>query len=150
MEEGKNIFLLDGPIGRKKFLIYVAIIFVYLLLFSLLVSVILGFGGVNIYTKKIVEILIFIFKISVIYMFFITYTKRLCDIINCSKWKALFYVLLCFTGLLALGYIPVLKYLCKPIAFIFFICLSFIKGHLLGSNENMTEAQVIDGEQNQA
>ena len=104
----------------------------------------------NIYTKKIVEILIFIFKISVIYMFFITYTKRLCDIINCSKWKALFYVLLCFTGLLALGYIPVLKYLCKPIAFIFFICLSFIKGHLLGSNENMTEAQVIDGEQNQA
>ena len=150
MEEGKNIFLLDGPIGRKKLLIFLMTVIVYTILFALLLSVIYGLVGVNIYTQMIAKILYVIYLIVFFYLIIINYSKRLCDITSCTKGKALLYVILCFVGLSATEFIPILKYVGKLVGFVFFVCLLLVKGHLHGSGESVAEHQVVEENQNQA
>lgn len=150
MEEGKNIFLLDGPIGRKKLLIFLITVIVYSILFALLLSVIFGLVGVNIYTQMIAKILYVIYLVVFFYLLIINYSKRLSDITSCTTGKALLYVILCFVGLSAMEFIPILKYVGKLVGFVFFVCLLLVKGHLHGSADSDAEPQVVEENQNQA
>lgn len=149
MEEGKNIFLLDGPIGRKRFFINILILIAYCILFTIVCCFIAGFAGINIYTKPLITTLLIFMFILIYYINIINYSKRLQDVIGVSKWKSLLYVVLFFIAIAAMNFIPIIKYIAPVIGFMFFIFMGTIKGHLFNDDsdtEQIIEAQVVESE----
>lgn len=153
-KERKNIFLLDGPIGRKDFLIFLALLFIYIFLFRALMVAIAAFVGVNVYSKYILRILLIIYVLLLSYLKIVNYSKRLFDIIGDSIWKSFLYIILIQVASIAMAYIPILKYIYQYgiLDIILLICLSTIKGKYNNDNKNndlVIEAQCIENNSNQ-
>ena len=108
IEPGKNIFLLDGPIGRLQLLKTFAIIIGFGLLCGIANAIIILLFGRTKYTKILYYILALSYFIPSFYIIWLGYTKRLYDIIG-AKNKAIFYTVIIFFIEMTLPYIPFLK-----------------------------------------
>lgn len=144
MKESRNIFLLDGPIGRKRFFITIGFLILYTIICTIICSFLIGFRGFDIYTKYIVYTIVFTLFIMMFYIIILTFAKRIQDITGISKWKCLLYVILYYIAITAIGAIPIIKYIAPFIGFTLFICLATIKGNLYSDNPDVIETEVIE------
>ena len=140
MEEGKNVFKLDGPIGRKKFFISFAIFMGYGSLIAIAMVMLYAFVGYNIYTRPIIIVLNLLMHSFILYSLIMIYSKRLNDITGGSLKKSLLYIVLFFIASGALQFIPFFKYVAIGINVTVFICLACIKGNLYSEDGNAQEA----------
>lgn len=106
---GKNLFLLDGPIGRLQLVKTYAIIIGFCLLISIVNTIIILLFGLTKYTKIASITLFSLCIIPTFYILFIAYIKRLYDIIG-AKDKAIFYTIIIFAIRFTLPLIPFLHY----------------------------------------
>lgn len=109
IEAGKNIFLLDGPIGRLQFLKTFAIIFAAGLPIILVNFILLITFGITKYTQITYYTLWITYMVFAFYCIWIAGAKRLFDIIG-EKDKAIFYIIIIWILHFTLPLIPFLKY----------------------------------------
>lgn len=108
IEPGKNIFLLDGPIGRLQLIKTFAIVLAFGLLLGLAISIIIALFGKTKYTQIAYYILMLLYLIPAFYVILLGYAKRLYDIIG-TKNKAIFYTVIFFIIRITYPFIPFLK-----------------------------------------
>lgn len=104
-----NIFKVDEAIGRKQFLITLIVIFVYALLAAIAVVCAQNFFDVNKFTAYTITAFAIISIITLFYLSWLNYVKRIWDLIG-DKYKAIFYVSAWWIANIAMGFIPVLRY----------------------------------------
>lgn len=124
---GKNLFLLDGPIGRLQFIKTIAITLAVGLLICIVNGLILLLFGYTKYTKIAYYIIWSLFTISFFYITIINTTKRLYDIIG-TKDKAIFYTIIIYIIHFTVPLIPFLKYTSIIFALIINAVLLFKQG----------------------
>ncbi len=104
-----NIFKADEAIGRKQFIITSIVIFIYSIFAAITAVFAQNFFDVN----KVTAIIIIAFSIMsiliVTYICWLNYVKRIWDLIG-DKYKAIFYVSAWWIANIAMGFIPVLRY----------------------------------------
>lgn len=108
IKPGKNLFIVDGPIGRMQLLITYAILLGIGIPFGLAVSIIVGLFGLTKYTQIAFYILLFLYITPSLYVFYVASAKRLYDIIG-NKKDAIFYTVMIFLAKLAIPFIPFLN-----------------------------------------
>lgn len=106
---GKNIFLLDGPIGRLQFIKTYAIVLCFCLLILIIDTIVISLFGRTKYTDLTSTMLLALYIIITLYVLWIAYAKRLYDIIG-TKDKAIFYATIIFGIRFALYFIDFWKY----------------------------------------
>ena len=140
IQAGRNIFKIDGPIGRKRFIqTFVVLLIVNIAVWVLVALITLPFG-INIYTFPICAIIVGIFLIIAMYISVINYMKRFFDIIG-QKDKAILYTLLIQGGTIAMAFIPQLKYIGAPIGLVTLAFCLLKKGQLTQPHNNADEQQ---------
>jgi uncharacterized membrane protein YhaH (DUF805 family) len=146
MEESKNIFLLDGPVGRKRFFVTLGLSLLYIIICLIISGLVIAAIGMNIYTEYALYGITIFLILFMIYVKILTYAKRLQDITSISKWKCLMYAILFEIATTALGAIPIVRFIVPLIGFVVFICLATIKGNLYSDNPEVIEAEVTEEE----
>lgn len=140
IQAGRNIFKLDGPIGRKRFIQTLVVLLIVNIAVWVLVALITLPFGINIYTFPICAIIVGLFIIIAIYISLINYMKRFFDIMG-RKDRAILYALLLQIGTLAISFIPQIKYLGLAIGLVALIFCLFKKGQLVQPRNNTDEQQ---------
>ncbi len=140
IQAGRNIFKLDGPIGRKRFIQTLVVLLIVNIAVWVLVALITLPFGINIYTFPICAIIVGLFIIIAIYISLINYMKRFFDIMG-RKDRAILYALLLQIGTLAISFIPQIKYLGLAIGLMALIFCLFKKGQLVQPRNNTDEQQ---------
>ena len=140
IQVGRNIFKLDGPIGRKRFIQTLIVLLIINIAVWILVALITLPFGINIYTFPICATIVGLFIIFAIYVSLINYIKRFFDIMG-RKDRAILYALLLQIGTLAISFIPQIKYLGLAIGLVALIFCLFKKGQLVQSRNNTDEQQ---------
>lgn len=128
MEESKNLFKYDNPIGRKKFIIDYLKIMLISLLFVIPIGI-MKYIGLNVITQPIVFILWGANFILSMYLSIILFSKRIWDL-GCDKKKALLYIILFFIANNAIGSIQATKYVSLGLGILLLLVSLFKKGNL--------------------
>ena len=140
IQAGRNIFKIDGPIGRKRFIQTLVVLLIVNIAVWVLVALITLPFGINIYTFPICAIIVGIFLIIAMYISVINYMKRFFDIIG-RKDKAILYTLLIQGGTIAMSFIPQLKYIGALIGLVTLAFCLLKKGQLTQPHNNTDEQQ---------
>ena len=109
MKEGKQFFKLDGPIGRKQYVMVVLFLSVYGFIASIILTLLHTFIEVNKYNLILFIILWAVAIIPICYATWINYSKRIWDLIG-DKNNAIFYTTAFYIGCFAVSFIPIVKY----------------------------------------
>ncbi len=129
IKQGKNIFRLDGPIGRKRYITTLFILVgIYLIFLGIayLLRITIGYNDV----KVLHTILSVIFSLIYFYIIFINTSKRVYDII-CQKDKACYYSIVYMVACFAMQYIPALNIIAGLLYLLVNLTLIFKKGKLV-------------------
>ncbi len=140
MKEGKQFFKLDGPIGRKKYLMTIVFLSVYSFVACIVLGLFHAFVAVNKYNLILFVILWAIFLIPVITVTWVNYTKRLWDLLG-DKANAIFYATAIWIANIATTFIPVVKYIWGAISLIISVILLLKKGKLVAQNKVRKNAE---------
>ncbi len=129
IKPGKNIFKIDGPIGRKAFITTIGIqILIAFAIFGIIYLIRINFGFEDI--KYVFYIIGTLSSILMGYITFINYSKRIYDIIK-QKDKAIFYAIAIMLASLSMRVIPPLKIIDMIISIAIILVLLFAKGELV-------------------
>ena len=140
IQAGRNIFKIDGPIGRKRFIQTLVVLLIINIAVWVLVALITLPFGINIYTFPICATIVGLFIIFAIYVSLINYMKRFFDIMG-RKDRAILYALLLQIGTLAMSFIPQLKYIGALIGLVTLAFCLLKKGQLTQPHNNADEQQ---------
>lgn len=139
VKPGKNIFLLDGPIGRLQLIKTFAIVLGVGLLFELAIAIIILLFGKTKYTQITYYVLIGLYMLPAFYIIWLGYAKRLYDIIG-TKNKAIFYTVIFFIIKITLPFIPFLKITGIILSITFIVSLLLLPGkYILPKQKEKTE-----------
>lgn len=140
IQAGKNIFKLDGPIGRKRFILtYIMLVF-YTVLFFIAVGYIYQLFEETFMLKVVARIILILYVLTFFYTIALNYIKRIYDIIK-NKEKAIFYTIALLIFNVTTSIIPPLKIVGAIISTIIFAFLLFKKGQLVQPQSNTNEQQ---------
>lgn len=136
IKEGSNIFKLDGPIGRKKFLITCLIICGLAVIAAAIGIPIYATFDLTKYTLPIFLVLICIFTILSTYISWLNFAKRLWDLFG-DKNKGIFYAIAIWLINISTSFITFMKinYIGMIFGWIVFAILIFKKGKIAGKTE---------------
>lgn len=130
MKEGRNIFKLDGPIGRKTFLKSALFIACYISFVTLVIVLLHFIFELNKYTLIpfiILWVALFIFSI---YTSCLNFAKRFWDLFG-NKADAIFYAIAIFIINFAYPFIPIIKYVGIVFSIVVLILLLMKDGKLI-------------------
>lgn len=139
---GKNIFKLDGPIGRKRFITTLLVLLIANIIVMLITALIILPFGVNIYTFPICMTIASLFLIVALYISILNYIKRFFDIVG-RKDRAIFYTLAIQISALAISFIPSIRYLGLTINIVILLFCLLKQGKLI----QPTPTQATDEQQ---
>ena len=140
IKAGRNIFKLDGPIGRKRFILtYIMLVF-YTVLFFIAVGYIYQLFEETFMLKIVARIILILYVLTFFYTIALNYIKRIYDIIK-NKEKAIFYTIALLIFNVTTAVIPPLKIVGAIISTIIFAFLLFKKGQLVQPQSNTNEQQ---------
>lgn len=126
----KSFFILDGPIGRKQFIINIGYMFLYCFIYCLVLVILHSSFEVNKYNIAFFAIMWLILLVSYIYVAWVNYAKRFWDVIG-DKGNAIFYSIAIWIASNVTPFIPVVKYVAIVFVAIVFLVLLFKKGKLV-------------------
>lgn len=141
MKEGTLFFKLDGPIGRKKYLVTVLALFGYTLIASFVIGILHLLIELNRYSLPLFIALWGILLLATLVLTWINFVKRAWDILG-DKSNAIFYTSIIWIANIAINFIPVVKYLTIVISIAIAAILIFKDGKLIKTkNKTKNEAE---------
>lgn len=141
MKEGSLFFKLDGPIGRKKYIITALALFGYFLIASFVIGILHLLIELNRYSLPLFIALWGILLLATLVLTWINCVKRAWDILG-DRANAIFYTSIILIANIAINFIPVVKYLTIVISIAIAAILIFKNGKLIKTkNKTKNEAK---------
>ena len=138
MKEGRQFLKLDGPIGRKQFVLTLIFISVYSAIANVTLLALQAYIGINKYNLALFLLLWGVYLVSLTSITWVNYTKRLWDLLG-DKSNAVFYSSAIWIASIAAAFIPVVRYIWFAIALLISFVLLLIKGKLITGYNDTNE-----------
>ncbi len=139
-QAGRNIFKIDGPIGRKRFILtYIMLIF-YTVLFFITLNYVYQLLEETFILKIASSTILILYVLMLFYTIAINYIKRIYDITK-NKEKAIFYTIALLIFNVTTSVIQPLKLVGAIISTIVFAFCLLKKGQLTQPHNNADEQQ---------